>query len=188
MTLLEDIKQYEQEHPHTSGTCETIKRALYDVIVKHKPERVIEIGVSRGAVTAYLAAALEENGKGRLISVDNWSQNFGGKADGPAAACHRVDALGLKERVRFVSQDSQRFLAEQKDNSAGLVWVDGDHSYEGAKADVIEAIRISNTVVGVHDTSHGHHKEDIRRVIRELGIEGQGEYIEERHGCWLGEI
>jgi predicted O-methyltransferase YrrM len=43
---------------------------LYLLVRRYQPEVFVETGVSRGASTAYILAAMEENGKGRLYSID----------------------------------------------------------------------------------------------------------------------
>jgi predicted O-methyltransferase YrrM len=46
-------------------------RVLYDHIRTHRPERVLEMGTCRGASAVFIAAALQENGVGHLVSVDS---------------------------------------------------------------------------------------------------------------------
>jgi predicted O-methyltransferase YrrM len=43
---------------------------LYLLVRKHRPKVFIETGVSRGAASAYILAAMRENGEGRLYSID----------------------------------------------------------------------------------------------------------------------
>ena len=45
-------------------------RELYDYIIKHQPERSLELGFAHGVSTCYIAAALHENGKGVIDAVD----------------------------------------------------------------------------------------------------------------------
>ncbi len=45
-------------------------RVLYDFILTEKPERCLELGFAHGASSAYIAAALDELGRGQLTSVD----------------------------------------------------------------------------------------------------------------------
>lgn len=43
---------------------------LYLLVRRYRPEVFVETGVSRGASTAYILAAMHENGLGRLYSID----------------------------------------------------------------------------------------------------------------------
>ena len=45
-------------------------RKLYDFIIKNKPSNVLELGVAHGTASCYIAAALDENGTGKLTCVD----------------------------------------------------------------------------------------------------------------------
>lgn len=49
-------------------------RELYDLILREKPQRCLELGFAHGAGSVYIAAALDEIGEGgRLVAVDNRS-------------------------------------------------------------------------------------------------------------------
>ncbi|WP_460219702.1 class I SAM-dependent methyltransferase [Psychroserpens sp. MEBiC05023] len=44
--------------------------SLYNFILKHKPKHILELGVAHGTASCYMAAALDEIGGGKLVSVD----------------------------------------------------------------------------------------------------------------------
>ena len=54
--------------PHISPQRGAI---LYDHIRRTRPAQALELGTARGVSAAYIAAAIEENGEGRLVSVDS---------------------------------------------------------------------------------------------------------------------
>src|SRR3954453_7814557 len=54
-------------------------RIVYDHVRATRPAEVLELGTAHGVGAAYLAAALEDNGAGRLTTVD-----FEGAAYDPA--------------------------------------------------------------------------------------------------------
>jgi predicted O-methyltransferase YrrM len=86
-------------------------RIVYDHVRATRPADVLELGTAHGVGAAYLAAALEDNGAGRLTTVD-----FAGAAYEPspesvlarAGVAHRVDVVRayssytwwLKEQVQ----------------------------------------------------------------------------------------
>jgi predicted O-methyltransferase YrrM len=162
MTTAAQLVAYDETHQNTAhthpdnygGSVEE-KNYLYNIIRLMRPRRVLEVGVNTGNLTCWLALALEHNGTGELVSVDWWKKTDGGFSDSPVDAQKRLSDNGLLHRVQFVSADSHVYLKSLPDNCFDFCWIDGDHSFAGAKLDVIEALRLSSTgVVGVHDTDH----------------------------------
>jgi len=152
--MLTRLEQWEDENGADDGTNRREKVCLYGLVRHVKPESVIEVGVSAGGMTSWIAAALEVSNKGTLTSVDNWTQNDGGKASSPEPARKRLEDIGIDHRVEFVTADSHDWMPEQDADSADIVWVDGDHSYHGAMHDLSEAWRIATDLVAFHDSAH----------------------------------
>lgn len=56
---------------HSSlGKIGAIQEYLYRLVRFTQPEKIVETGVYRGVSSSYVLAALEDNGKGRLFSID----------------------------------------------------------------------------------------------------------------------
>jgi len=90
----------------------------------HEPQ-VAEIGRYKGGSTFLLAAAGAD-----VLSIED---DLGGQLrDGPPLA-HALDRHGLRERVRIVIADSRTYPVEL--DRFDLVFVDGDHRYEGVRSD-----------------------------------------------------
>jgi predicted O-methyltransferase YrrM len=90
---------------------------------------VVEIGSYRGRSTAFLAQALaDEGGSRRLIAIDphleGTEEDFRANVSAGSASS-LVDA-----RVAF-SHD----VAQEISGPLGVVWIDGDHSYDGVRQD-----------------------------------------------------
>jgi predicted O-methyltransferase YrrM len=85
-------------------------RVLYDHLRAAVPETVLELGTARGVSAAYMAAALEANGRGRLITVD--SSEFRWRDPTPEET---LEAAGLLEWVSIERSYSTYtwFLKEQ---------------------------------------------------------------------------
>jgi predicted O-methyltransferase YrrM len=49
---------------------------IYNFIIENKPEQILELGIGHGAGTCYMAAALEENKKGKITAVDLLEVDF----------------------------------------------------------------------------------------------------------------
>jgi predicted O-methyltransferase YrrM len=75
-------------------------RRVYDHIVSTRPERVLELGSAHGVSAAYVAAALEANGKGHLTTVDHAGAVFD---PSPQEVLNRA---GLEHRVTIVHAHS----------------------------------------------------------------------------------
>ncbi len=142
------LRAYDREHPERGVTSPQEKMMLYSIVRFLRPQKVIEIGVSGGHLTLWLAAAIHNNWRdlkdcankepGKLISVDNWSRHSGGQAGSPKPAFRRLKQNGLQDIVTFMSSDSLTFLKKLKDNCVDFVWVDGGHKFEEAKADTLQ--------------------------------------------------
>ncbi|MDB6121286.1 MAG: protein of unknown function, putative O-methyltransferase [Pedosphaera sp.] len=92
--------------------------------IKNLPEpRGVEIGRFNGGSTVLLAAAVGRNGK--LVSIDIDPQ------DDPTLA-RILNRVNLRNRVELIVGDANQIQAGQEFD---FVFIDGDHSYEGAKRD-----------------------------------------------------
>ncbi len=77
---------------------EAAARFLYDLIVREKPTRILELGIAHGTATCYMAAALDEVGAGRIVSVDLLEA---GELFSPSPE-QQLFQLGLDQNVRIV--------------------------------------------------------------------------------------
>ncbi len=97
------------------------------------PQPIVEIGRFKGGSTLLLASAMHPE-------AELWSYDLhvALRPDMPGSRLDEelrtaLERYGLAERVHLVVGDSR--TAEPPPRPAGLVFVDGDHSYEGARAD-----------------------------------------------------
>jgi predicted O-methyltransferase YrrM len=110
---------------------------LYGLVRSMKPETCVEIGSARGKSACYIGLALQENRRGRLYAIDphrptKW--NDAGAVDTFEMMSNNLAALGVSEYVsvlRAYSEDAARDWSRPID----MVFIDGDHSYEGVKRD-----------------------------------------------------
>jgi predicted O-methyltransferase YrrM len=104
---------------------------LYRLARRVGAGRVVEIGRFKGGSTFLIAAALDAGGE--VWSYDLHVPSPG--LDGTALDRGLLEALrryGLEDRVRLIVGDSR--TADPPDR-CDLVLIDGDHSYEGVRAD-----------------------------------------------------
>jgi predicted O-methyltransferase YrrM len=117
-------------------------RIVYDHVRATRPAEVLELGTAHGVGAAYLAAALEDNGAGRLTTVD-----FAGAAYDPSPEAVLARA-GVAARVEVVREFSSYtwWLKEQvqaRSDRAGNVEPLYDFVYlDGAKHWTIDGLAV----------------------------------------------
>ena len=123
------------------------------------PGLIVEIGSFKGRSTVMLATVAAHYGLGPVVAIDphNFNLSIGPVAASPASSCDEfIESL----RVAGVSTQVEFHHALSKDVSPywnrpiRLLWIDGDHSYAGAKADFDGFTRHVNPngIVALHDS------------------------------------
>lgn len=122
------------------------------------PGEVLEIGSFKGKSTVVLARGVELAGEERMTAVDPLTAPASSDPDlGPASSSRRdflenLRRAAVEDRVEFHQTTSAR-LARRWDRPLRLLWIDGDHSYAGAKAD-FDGFRphlSDGGIVAIHD-------------------------------------
>lgn len=182
-TILSSLLAVDRRYPAGAGSATTEKMFLFSLVAESRFQSVLEIGVSAGHLTCWLAAALQVQGRGRMVSVDNWSRDHGGAATSPDIARARLQKVPVPDVDHsFVSQNSIDYLRAQEDDAFDFVWVDGHHGIPEAAADVQEALRVARVAVGVHDTNQKYPGP--RMACENLG----GFWIRAGRGTWIGNV
>jgi len=158
----------------------TIRQAayLFGLVRQMKPRKVIEIGRYKGGSTLVIAAAM--NGKGEFWSIDIGEKHGGmhcGEQSRPfdemlADTCKR---FGLK--VSIIVGDSR--AVDVDTGEVDLVFIDGDHSYEGVRSDFErfgKRVRVGGAVLfddAFTDGIFNTEKAGIGRLVREILARGE---------------
>jgi predicted O-methyltransferase YrrM len=129
---------------------------LYGLVRSIKPEVCVEIGSALGKSASHIGMALKENGRGILYAIDphqptEW--NDFNAIDSFKEFTRNIYALGLREQVSIIRSYSDAAAREWR-LPIDLIFIDGDHSYEGVKRDwelFLPHIKPSGIVV-FHDT------------------------------------
>jgi predicted O-methyltransferase YrrM len=110
-------------------------RRVYDHLRSTKPEEILELGTSYGVSAAYMAAALEANGEGRVTTIDHVRSNS------PQELLERVDPAVVRRinLVRIEDSSYNWWLKEQvaaRSDASGncaplydFCYLDGSHNW-----------------------------------------------------------
>ena len=132
---------------------------------------IAEIGRFKGGSTLLLATAMPADGE--LWSYD-LHVKLTGSVDGDDLDRELTDALvryGLVDRVHVVVGDSR--TAEPPPRPCNLVFVDGDHSYEGTRADYLawrDRVAPGGHLV-FHDFTGATPHEGVVRAVAEVDLD-----------------
>jgi predicted O-methyltransferase YrrM len=157
-TLVAEVCRYKGRRAIYANQIPPEIGAVCDLVRPMKPKVIVEIGTSQGG-TLYLLSRLVQPG-GVVISID--LPGGPGSVRPVMRAVYR--SFGKKNGVQVITLDrdshSQATHAEIEQILAGreidLLFIDGDHSYEGVKADFHAYRRFvaPNGVIAIHDVAH----------------------------------
>lgn len=153
------------------------------------PSTYVEIGVRRGRSMAMVAAASPDV---RLLGFDLWMPDYAGMPNpGPEFVQAELKRAGHRGGLELFSGDSHvtvpRFFADNPSLLVDLITVDGDHSHDGALADlrtVIPRLAVGGVLV-FDDIVHPLHPyllDVFRHAVAEDGGLVMGEYTELGYG------
>jgi predicted O-methyltransferase YrrM len=117
---------------------------LVERVRELKPERVIEIGTARGGTLFLLSCAASQTAT--LVSIDLPAGPFGGGYPAWKGRLYRR-LMGRKQRLVLIRGNShdnrilEQALDAMGDKPVDLLFIDGDHSYGGAKTDFLRYSR-----------------------------------------------
>jgi predicted O-methyltransferase YrrM len=176
--------EMEAFHQITTHLTSREKIKLYSLVRRlarlGQPLAILEIGSYLGASTAFLAGGLGAH-QGKVICVDTW-KNGGmseGERDTESEFKSNTSSFGEKVRaIRGCSIDPQVVDAVRSEaGSIDLIFIDGDHSYEGVYGDwcAYSPMLRSGSLVVLHDIGWA---EGVQRVLKDdirlkVGSEGR---------------
>jgi predicted O-methyltransferase YrrM len=138
------------------------------------PSCIVEVGSYRGRSTAALAAGSRGGGGAPVYAIEPHERFTGvlGGQFGPEDRKHFFQNMlraGATDEVRLVNLSSE-IVAPGWRMPIGLLWIDGDHAYEGVRRDfeVWEPHLADGAPVAFHDSN----AEGVARLLGELAASG----------------
>ncbi len=110
---------------------------LYGLVRAVKPQTVVEIGSARGRSTCFIGMALRENRNGMLYAIDPHTRtewNDEDSVDTFEILNDNLKRCGVRDYVK-VLRDASENVAATWHQPIDILFIDGDHSYEGVKRD-----------------------------------------------------
>jgi hypothetical protein len=145
---------------------------LYDRIANECPPggEIAEVGVWQGASICYLASRFRALQKPTILhAVDLWPDEYEGvRCESYKAFNNNVLRFGFGDIIKRLRSDSAAAAKLFFDKSLFAVFIDGDHSYDGAKRDILAwlpKVR-SGGIIGGHDI--GGTYPGVLRAVNEI--------------------
>lgn len=142
---------------------------------------IVEIGSFKGKSTCFLAQGLLRSGRGKVHAVDHFQGSPEHQKGGHEETAEIVEsgstyeqfranlaAFGLSGVVEAIVSGSQEAAAAWS-GSARMIFIDGDHSYQGTKSD-FEAWfpHVAETgLICFHDYQNSHYLDGVTKFIEE---------------------
>jgi cephalosporin hydroxylase len=137
---------------------------LYSLIYSLRPHYCLEIGTFRGGSALLICAALDDTGYGQLVCVD------------PEPRLTDETWQQIKHRAIIVAGPSPAILpkaAEASPDKFDFALIDGDHSYEGALADIEGTLPLlaDRAYLIFHDSHYFEVKDAINQALEKYSQE-----------------
>ena len=163
-----------------AATPEDIMMALADFATQVPGDQeIVEIGVFHGRTALQLAWGARQGQGAHVTAIDLW--DLQGNTYGPPFtdsgtrrwAAHHVQSLGYSKDITLVQGFSHEVAAGWDGKPVGLIFIDGDHSKEGARLDIESwaPLLAPGARIAVDDYDHPDWP-GVREALEELIAEG----------------
>jgi len=150
--------------------------------VAEAPGNHLEIGVLQGG-SAILAALIKSMNQdlGMVYGVDpfGWApgQTHAGPEPSPETVLKNADKFGVREKIRVYRQRHPPLPPALEKKRFATVFIDGDHSYEAARADWQNIKHRVDRYVLWHDVGLAKYRQECYRAFVEAAEEPEWQII-----------
>jgi predicted O-methyltransferase YrrM len=172
-----------------AATPEDVMMALADLAVRVPADQeIVEIGVFHGRTALQLAWGARQGQGAHVTGIDLWDSpgnTYGPPFTDPSTkrwAHHHVQSLGYSRSITLVQGFSHEVAATWEGPPVGLLFVDGDHSKDGARRDIEAWIPYLAPDAKIAVDDYGHPDwPGVAEALDELVGEGVLEPVEVFH-------
>jgi len=134
----------------------------------------LEIGSFKGRSTICIARACKHYGSGKLVAIDphtspaSTDPDLQGQASSVGDFQRNIREAGVSESVELKRNFSHE-VGKHWTMPIRFLWIDGDHTYQGAKADVdmFRRFLVPGALLAMHDVL-GTHYGSLRTFVEEV--------------------
>ncbi len=149
-------------------------REFYDLIAEKAPQgaTIVEIGVYHGLSLIYLAIRRPDL---KIVGVD-WGRGctYTGFQKTTDALVGNLEKTNLTSRIPIIVWDSSKAADFIKDASVWMVFIDGDHTYEGITKDIVAWLpKIQKGGIIAGDDYGGPGWPDVKKAVDEIYPEAE---------------
>ena len=136
---------------------------------------IVEIGSFKGKSTVALASVAKHYGLGSVVSIDPHTSpsetdpDLAGQPSSFDDFLANIRAAGVEQQVEIHREFSQR-VANGWQRPIRMLWIDGDHTYKGAKQDfdLFHPFLVERATIALHDTLNRHFEGPIRVFVEDI--------------------
>lgn len=138
------------EYKLHSGISKRHAETLYGLVRRFRPEQVVEVGLAYGLSALAILQALQDNGTGRLLSIDPYQNT-----DWHGVALSNIRRAGLAARHEWIAEASYLALPDllQRKLTIQFAYVDGWHTFDYVLLDFfyLDKMLSAGGVIGFND-------------------------------------
>ncbi len=175
-------QQFGPNHDKIEGWLEwEVQRAVFNAAMYARDGLVIEIGSYHGLSTNHLAAGAKLAGTGKVIAIEPGRDPGGGGTNASdyftPALIANLEKCGVRDVVdhweMLSAQAAERFASEHTSPCIEVLFIDGDHTFDGVNADFqgFRRFMLPGGLVMFHDRGFPGPGELIGNLLKDPSLE-----------------